>query len=137
MNKIDEAYLHISQGGLSFAVVDDGHGPTILLTLSNMGHEQKTEIHTDADALAAIGEMFIEASKHKGYSAPWFESARFMDRGFHRVTRSVGRLRDEGKNVEADALMAKANLLRAADEESRAGCATSKDNSMPAKGSKT
>lgn len=127
MKEIDEAYLHISQGGITFAVVDKGMGPTIQISLSNMGHSQVIEVFTNADSLAAIGEMFLEASKHRGYSAPYCEAARFMDINFHRVTRSVGRLRDEGKHEEADALMAEASRLRAAEEGALSKCLCSED----------
>jgi hypothetical protein len=77
---IVEKYLHINNGGVTIAVIDCGRGPTIRIASSHFGnneHEQK--IHTNAETLRALGEMFIEASESKGYSAVYHCAVNIKD----------------------------------------------------------
>lgn len=73
-NKI---YLHISNGGVSFEVVDSGNGPLIRVSASTFGHHVGgTEVFTTKDALKAIGEMFLRAAE-KEYSEAYCIAAQY------------------------------------------------------------
>jgi hypothetical protein len=58
-----EVYLHISNSGVTFRVIDLGHGPTVRVTLSSFGNMASTlDIHTDRESLAMLGKMFTDAA---------------------------------------------------------------------------
>lgn len=58
-----EVYLHISNSGVRFQVIDVGHGPTVRVTSSSFGNMVSTlDIHTDRESLAELGRMFTEAA---------------------------------------------------------------------------
>ena len=104
---IDETYLHISNGGTTFAVVDGGQGPTLEVRFGTFGHQQVLTLHTTTEALRALGEMFIDASEHERYSDPYCFAAGITEEGLERLAmRPVQRLRREGRHAEARALLA-------------------------------
>lgn len=73
-------YLHVSNGGITFSVIDEGFGPTIYIDQNQFGSiwtEQR--VHTTTDALRSIGEMFIEASK-EDFSEVYCEAAQEWDK---------------------------------------------------------
>lgn len=58
-----EVYLHISNSGVTFRVIDVGHGPTVRVSASSFGNMLSTlDIHTDPESLAALGKMFTDAA---------------------------------------------------------------------------
>lgn len=58
-----DVYLHISNSGVRFRVIDVGHGPTVRVTSSSFGNMASTmDIHTDRESLAALGKMFTDAA---------------------------------------------------------------------------
>jgi hypothetical protein len=62
--EIGSVYLHISNSGVTFKVVDKGFGPTIVVYSSSFGNAiNELEIITHGEALAALGELFTECSK--------------------------------------------------------------------------
>ncbi len=61
-----EVHLHVNNGGISFGVVDEGFGPTILVNQNHFGAiDTEQRVHTTKDMLRQVGEMFIKASKEE------------------------------------------------------------------------
>lgn len=70
-----ETYLHISDSGVTFRVIDVGYGPTVRVTSSSFGNMASTlDIHTDKESLAALGKMFTDAATGV-YSKPYVYKA--------------------------------------------------------------
>lgn len=67
-----EVYLHISNSGVKFRVLDVGHGPTVRVTSSAFGNMLSTlDIHTDPESLAVLGKMFTDAANATYSSSPY------------------------------------------------------------------
>jgi hypothetical protein len=73
MKEIGEVYCHVGNSGAHFSVIDDGFGPTILVTSSSFGNLQTSfKLLTDRESLRAIGEMFTKAAdRTEDYSADY------------------------------------------------------------------
>ncbi len=55
--------LEIGDGGVTFEVRDEGHGPTIVISLSHLGNaEQEIHIHTTRRSLRALGNWAFDAA---------------------------------------------------------------------------
>lgn len=65
-NIIAEQYLHIGNSGVTFQVVDMGHGPTIRVLSSSLGNMvHQFTLHVRPENLTALGEMFKDAAGFK------------------------------------------------------------------------
>lgn len=68
-DQIGSVYFHISNSGVTFQVIDEGYGPTIVVRGGSFGNMNNSfKLHTDADSLKILGEMFIAAAKHGNFS---------------------------------------------------------------------
>jgi len=64
--EIGSVYLHISNSGVTFKIVDKGFGPTIVVYSSSFCNAiNELQVITHKEALAALGELFTECSKEE------------------------------------------------------------------------
>ena len=74
-NQVADIYLHLSNGGATYRVVDNGRGPEFIASLSSFGEmSSEVRIHTPPEGLRRIGEMLLYAAEHGGYSQPSHDS---------------------------------------------------------------
>ena len=74
--EIGSVYLHLSNSGISFSVVDEGWGPTIKVSQSTFGNlSSEMAVHTDTESLRQIGEMFLAAAQYPEYTEEYCNSA--------------------------------------------------------------
>lgn len=76
-NKVIESlYLHVSNSGATFSVVDLGYGPVVRIETSAFGNlAMSVDVITDTNALKALSEMFAKAAEHSGYSEDYCNKA--------------------------------------------------------------
>ena len=75
-DQVGSVYFHISNSGVTFRVVDEGLGPTIVVSGSSFGNmESSLKLHTDTDSLKKLGEMFLAAAKYDNFSDQYVCSA--------------------------------------------------------------
>lgn len=75
VKKIGSVYLHISNSGVEFKVIDEGFGPTIVVESSALGNIQSSiKTFTDTYSLKQLGEMLIKASEQE-YSKDYIHKA--------------------------------------------------------------
>lgn len=71
-----KVYLHISNSGVTFQVIDVGYGPTVRVTSSAFSNMTSTlDIHTDRESLAALGRLFTDAAQEEYSSDPYVSRA--------------------------------------------------------------
>lgn len=88
-DQIGKVYFHICNSGVSFQVVDEGFGPTIIVSGHSFGNmDSSLKLHTDMDSLKILGEMFLAASKHKGFSEEYCHSASARPPEHHSTNES-------------------------------------------------
>jgi hypothetical protein len=86
VRKISEAYLHVSNGGISFRVTNQ-YGPTLEIETSSFGNlNQKLVVHTTIAGLQDVYDMLGKALEHLDYSEPYCHPAR--------PTRTIPKLGD-------------------------------------------
>lgn len=74
--EIASLYLHLSNGGATYKVIDAGKGPEFIASISSFGEmDSQIRIETSADNLRRIGEMLLYAAEHGGYSKHWDSSS--------------------------------------------------------------
>jgi len=80
VKKIGEVYCHVGNSGATFSVIDDGFGPTILVTSASFGNLQTSfKLLTDRESMKAIGEMLINAAtRSEDYSADYCHKGRIL-----------------------------------------------------------
>lgn len=62
--ELDKVYIHLSNSGTTFEVIDEGHGPTISVSSSAFGNLQhEFKVHTDRETLRLLGNMFLSAAQ--------------------------------------------------------------------------
>lgn len=77
MKNHGEVYLHVGNSGAKFKVIDEGHGPTIVVTTGAFGNlGQELKVHTTCEALAQLSKMFGKAALVEGYSEPYCHAAK-------------------------------------------------------------
>jgi hypothetical protein len=77
---IESKYLHVSNSGVTFSVVDNGYGPCLEIRASAFGNLQTTlTVITRKQELKALGEMLIRASEFKGYSEEYCNAAKIPE----------------------------------------------------------
>ena len=63
---IGEVYFHISNGGVTFQIIDEGFGATIQIDIAHMGHTtNKIKLHTNQDGIKKLAELLRKAKKIK------------------------------------------------------------------------
>jgi len=62
---IGEVYLHVSNGGLTVSVVEDGHGPTLVIRFGFFGHNQILRVHIMPEGLDQLAALFSSAARHE------------------------------------------------------------------------
>lgn len=68
-DQVGSVYFHISNSGITFQVIDEGWGPTIVVSGGSFGNMQSSlKLHTDTDSLKRLGEMFLAAARYDGFS---------------------------------------------------------------------
>ncbi len=71
MKSIGEVYLHVGNSGVTFQVVDEGQGPTIIISTSSFGNlNHECKVYATTEGLKKIGEMFLDAAS-QGYSGEY------------------------------------------------------------------
>jgi hypothetical protein len=90
-------YLHIGDGGVSFEVVDQGHGPTVVISSSHFGNDNlKFSFHTDQASLVQLSTMFLKAAFGKKYSKDYCYKAH--------VLKLSGSMQEEDIQDEKDSI---------------------------------
>lgn len=77
MKKHGSVYLHVGNSGTTFKVIDEGYGPTVVVStgaFGNINHEFK--LYTTREGLAQLSELFGKAALEEGYSEPYCHAAR-------------------------------------------------------------
>lgn len=73
---IAEQYLHINNGGVTFAVVDEGHGPMLRIRSSSFGTAQNTfQLHLRNTHLLHLGQMLLRAAEYESLYTPEYYNA--------------------------------------------------------------
>lgn len=63
MKKHGRLYLHVGNSGVTFEIVDEGHGPTVLIHWGSFGNlVSELKVMTDKDALTKLGNLFLDAA---------------------------------------------------------------------------
>lgn len=81
---VGEVYLHVSNSGVTFEVLDDPkHGPVVKVTTSTFGNlPTVTQVFTTEAGLAGLARLFEIATKRsysKPYCFPAYTSATFTE----------------------------------------------------------
>lgn len=75
--ELGKVYLHVSDSGATFSVVDEGYGPTVKVRTSSFGNlEQVLKVHADKASLIALGKMFSAAAQYEGFTENYCNNAR-------------------------------------------------------------
>jgi hypothetical protein len=75
----NKLYLHVGDGGVSFEVVDQGHGPTVVISSSHFGNDNlKFSFHTDQASLVQLSTMLLKAALGKKYSKDYCYKAHVL-----------------------------------------------------------
>ena len=75
-DKLGHVYLHVSNGGISFSVVDEGYGPTVKIDSHTFGNiDQTIRVHANVESLQVLGEMFTAAAQYKDYNKNYCHNA--------------------------------------------------------------
>lgn len=62
--QIGSVYFHISNSGVTFQVVDEGWGPTIIVSGSSFGNmNSQLKLHVDNKGLAQLSKLFAKAAE--------------------------------------------------------------------------
>jgi hypothetical protein len=73
---VGDVYLHVSNSGISFGIVDEGFGPTIKIHTSAFGNiSQFISVHVDREALQKLSELFAKAA-NEDYTDEYCHAAR-------------------------------------------------------------
>ena len=82
-NVIDEVYLHISNGGVTFAVRDSGHGPEVVVESSTFGNNAISQrVLVAPRVLTRLAKLFVAAANHAAagkFSATYCCEADYRD----------------------------------------------------------
>lgn len=63
---IGSVYFHISNSGITFRVIDEGWGPTVVVGGSAFGNMQsEIKLHIDNRGLIALSKLFAHAAKQE------------------------------------------------------------------------
>ncbi len=93
-NVIDEVYLHISNGGVTFAVRDSGHGPEVVVESSTFGNNVITQkVLVAPRVLMRLAKMFVAAANHAAagkFSETYCCEADYRDAADHGAMCSAG-----------------------------------------------
>jgi hypothetical protein len=80
MRTIGEVYLHVGNGGVTFEVIDEGNGPTIVVSSSFFGNvKQELKIFTNKEGLEELTRLFRKASDFEGFSGEYCHLAEYSD----------------------------------------------------------
>lgn len=61
-NLKEKVYCHIGNGGVTFSIEDNGHGPEVVISSSHFGNNTSSQsVAVDHDTLKQIRDMFIKA----------------------------------------------------------------------------
>jgi len=75
--EVATAYFHIGNGGVSFSVLDKGHGPVIKVDSSHFGNNVTSqEVFVRQEDLIVLARLFDEAANYEGYSSPYCYAAQ-------------------------------------------------------------
>jgi len=71
MKSLGKVYMHVSNSGAVFEVIDEGYGPTLKVSSSAFGNLQhELRVHTDTQSLEILGQMLLEAAEQE-FSPPY------------------------------------------------------------------
>jgi hypothetical protein len=74
---ISETCLGMGDGGFTFAIVDDGHGPCLETRSSHFGNCENTlRVLTTLDGLKSMRDVLDKAIAHQGYSKEYCYAAK-------------------------------------------------------------
>ncbi len=77
MKEITSVYLHISNGGVTFSVIDEGQGPIIQISSAHFGNNTIVQkVHVTSEELRALENIFRYAADYEGYSKPYCVPAK-------------------------------------------------------------
>lgn len=63
---IGSVYFHISNSGITFRVIDEGWGPTVVVSGSAFGNmRSEIKLHIDNRGLIALSKLFAHAAKQE------------------------------------------------------------------------
>lgn len=72
-------YLHVSNSGATFTVLDNSYGPTIRVSSSTFGNlNLQFDVHTHKAGLKALAKMFAEAAEEE-YSDKYCHAAEYSN----------------------------------------------------------
>jgi ferredoxin len=75
-NEIASVYFHIGNGGVSFSVLDKGHGPVVKIDSSHFGNNVTSqELYVRPEDLTVLARLFRTAADHEGYSKSYCMAA--------------------------------------------------------------
>lgn len=67
---LGSTYLHLNNGGITFSICDEGHGPVIEVRSSHFGNIVHTlSVNTDMESIKQLCTMFYLAIE-EGFSEP-------------------------------------------------------------------
>lgn len=73
---IGSVYLHVSNSGATFSVVDAGFGPEIHVDTNAFGNLiNSTKVITTRESLQALADLFSQAAKAEEYSGEYCHAA--------------------------------------------------------------
>ena len=74
---IDEVYLHISNGGVTFSIIDSEYGPKIQIHSSTFGNNDTTkDILVEKEALLRLSELFKKAYEYQDFADDYVHCAK-------------------------------------------------------------
>jgi hypothetical protein len=79
-NELGKVYWHVGNSGVTFEIVDEGLGPTLIVSTSSFGNlvnEQK--FYTDIKSLDALRMLLEKAVEHEGWSKMYVVPAKIHD----------------------------------------------------------
>ena len=101
MRSIGKTYLHVSNSGVTFEVGDDGHGPTVLVSMGAFGNlSTKLEVKTTKEGLEELAAMFAKAAE-ASFSEPYCHAATPASARRGSDSDSVARAAAAAQNIES------------------------------------
>ena len=75
-SEVGSVYLHVSNSGVAFSVLDGRHGPTVQIHCSTFGNMDHTiTLHTTNEGLEALRQLF-QVAVERTYKGPYLHNAR-------------------------------------------------------------
>lgn len=90
MPELDKVYCHLFNGGMTFSIVDEDHGPTVKISSMVFGNlQQETKLMTDRPTLRMLGEMFLRAAE-RPFSPEYVHKATAVEEPCFEASSSDG-----------------------------------------------